>query len=157
VSTRTKNETWSSRFDAIRKLLADHEIGSQAELLSRLEARGFRVTQSSVSRDLQELGAVKRDGRYVLRAALADETTEELTELAPFIRKVQPAGPNLLVLQTPAGMASALAIAVDNAAWPQVIGTLAGDDTIFVATAGRQEQAIVEARLAELRKESAHE
>jgi transcriptional regulator of arginine metabolism len=154
-----RSDHWTERQAVIRELLAAEEIRSQAELLARLQERGFNVTQSSVSRDLQELRVAKIDGRYVpaeLLAGPAVPTSDELTDAASRIRRMRPAGPNLLVLSTPPGHAQRLGLALDHANWPEVVGTIAGDDTVFVAVPGRREQARVEARLAQLTKEKQH-
>jgi transcriptional regulator of arginine metabolism len=148
----TNPETWQQRQEAIRELLARKPIGSQTELLKKLAARGFRVTQSSVSRDLREMHVAKADGRYVLPEKLATEaagTTPPRNGFA-LIRSVLAAGPNVLVLRTPPGSANVVGLAVDSAKWPDVVGTVAGDDTVFVATSSRAGQARISARIAQL-------
>jgi transcriptional regulator of arginine metabolism len=163
-------ENWRERQDAIRAILAAEAVESQEQLVRRLKRRGFRVTQSSVSRDLAELGVAKVDGRYVAlerlaqaaapdraggAAAPATADDDRLAAVASFLREVAPAGPHLLVVKTPPGGASPVGIAIDAARWPEVVGTVAGDDTLFVATPGRAAQARVEARLAQLTRRSA--
>jgi transcriptional regulator of arginine metabolism len=145
-------ETWQQRQEAIRELLARKPIGSQSELLKRLAARGFRVTQSSVSRDLREMHVAKADGRYVLPEKLATEAAGDTPSRDSFrlIRSVLAAGPNVLVLRTPPGSANVIGLAIDSARWPDVVGTVAGDDTVFVATASRAGQARVSARISQL-------
>ncbi len=154
----SKVESWQQRQAAIEELLHHEEVHSQAELVELLTERGFAVTQSSVSRDLQEIGAVRVNGRYVAGDALgaAAPAASELAEAAAFVRGVAAAGPHLLVVKTPPGIAALVALALDRASWPEVIGTVAGDDTFFVATAGRLQQARVEAKLAALAKEAVH-
>jgi transcriptional regulator of arginine metabolism len=148
----TNPETWQQRQEAIRELLARKTIGSQTELLKKLAARGFRVTQSSVSRDLREMHVAKADGRYVLPEKLATEAAGATPPRNGFnlIRSVLAAGPNVLVLRTPPGSANVVGLAVDSAKWPDVVGTVAGDDTVFVATASRAGQARISARIAQL-------
>jgi len=153
----SRPETWSERYNAIRQILEAEVIRKQSDLINKLENRGFRVTQSSISRDLQELNAVKVDGRYILGETLARDAAKDLAHVAVFIREVRTAGANLLVVTTLPGRASAVADAVDNARWPELVGTLAGDNTIFFATNDRREQSLVEARLSELIKGYAHE
>lgn len=128
-----------------------------------LEARGFAVTQSSVSRDLADMGVAKIAGRYVSSVGFGFAVGSgplakggDLLETSALVGRATPAGPHLLVLHTPAGRAAALALAIDHAAWPEVVGTVAGDDTVFVATPSRQDQVALEARLAGLRQESIH-
>ncbi len=154
----SKTEEWSERQAAIRQILAAEAIRSQAELIERLQTRGFQVTQSSVSRDLQEMRVAKLEGRYVPAEMLlgAPPPLSDLGESASSIQRVRTAGPNLLVLNTPPGRASAVAVAIDRARWPEVVGTIAGDDTIFLATAGRREQLKLSAKLNHLIKERAN-
>lgn len=136
-----RDERWAQRQAAIRSLLGRREIRRQEELLAALRERGFQVTQSSVSRDLAELGAVKAEGRYVLPPpAPAGFARGEIGEAATAIVATRAAGPNLLVVLTPAGLAQRVGLALDRAGWPEVVGTVAGDDTVFVATTGRRPQ-----------------
>jgi transcriptional regulator of arginine metabolism len=116
--------TWK---DHLRDLVAARQFTTQHALVIELEARGYVVHQGSVSRELQRLGAVKRQGVY----ALPDET------LAAPVRAVfVTASGCLVVLKTEPAFASVLGQAVDDAGIPGVIGTIAGDDTVFVATSG---------------------
>lgn len=151
----SRNDSWSERQAAIREVLAAEAIGSQLALVERLQARGFVVTQSSVSRDLQEMRVAKIDGRYVPAELLARGAppTDELAQAASGVLRMRAAGPNLLVIHTPPGRAQVLGLALDHAGWPEIVGTVAGDDTVFIATPGRREQARVEARLQELAAE----
>ena len=153
-----KMESWQQRRAAIEELLRHEEVHSQAELVELLTERGFSVTQSSASRDLQEIGAVRVNGRYVTGDALGGTapSPSELEEAVAFVKGVAAAGPYLLVVKTPPGIAALVALALDRAGWPEVVGTVAGDDTFIVATAGRRQQARVEAKLAALVREAAH-
>jgi transcriptional regulator of arginine metabolism len=152
----SKGENWRMRREAIEKILAREVIRHQSDLVTRLAQQGFTVTQSSISRDLQEIGAARVDGRYLPAAALAGQVRHgtRLAEVAGFLISWVAAGPYLLVVKTPPGLASSVALALDQASWPEAIGTVAGDDTFFVATAGRRQQARVEARLAGLKREA---
>jgi transcriptional regulator of arginine metabolism len=152
----SSDDSWRKRQAAIRELIAKEPIGSQGLLLRRLAARGFRVTQPSVSRDLQELQVVKTAGRYQLLARLTaaePPASSELAEAGRAIRRFRCAGPNLVVVNTPPGRASAVAVAIDREGWPEVVGTVAGDDTLFLAVTGRQGQSRLEQRLNKLIKE----
>ena len=153
-----KAEGLQQRQAAIAELLHREEVHSQAELVELLTTQGYSVTQSSVSRDLQEIGAARVNGHYVTPDVLrgAEPAASELAEAAAFVKGVAPAGPHLLVVKTPPGIAALVALALDRASWPEVAGTLAGDDTFFVATAGRRQQARVAAKLAALVKEVVH-
>jgi len=151
-------EEWRVRREAIERILKREVVHHQADLVKRLRARGFRVTQSSVSRDLQEIGAARVAGRYLPAASLAGDAwhTTRLAEVAGFLLSWTAAGSHLLVVKTPPGLASSVALALDQAGWPETVGTVAGDDTFFIATAGRRQQARIEARLTSFKRESPH-
>lgn len=154
----SRNDNWPERRAAIRELLAQELVHSQVDLVARLTARGFSVTQSSVSRDLAELHAFKVDGRYAIAdpSALPSSVIGSGTAALADIVDVRAAGPNLLVLHTPPGRAASVAIAIDRAGWPGIVGTIAGDDTVLVAIAGRREQSRIRARLTQLVAENHH-
>jgi transcriptional regulator of arginine metabolism len=135
----TEAEIQDQRRRAILAILRRHPVRRQEELVVRLAERGFDVTQSSVSRDLRDLGIAKVGGRYRTPAPPAG-VEEGLDAVAHYLRGVKPAGPHLTVVLTRVGAAQTVAIALDRAAWPEVVGTVAGDDTIFVATAGARDQ-----------------
>lgn len=123
------------RQQRIRQLLVESAVGSQEELVQKLAAEGFSVTQSSLSRDLTEMGVAKVAGRYRLREAGVIEALGILQAVA--------AGPNLLVLRTEVGAASLVAFQIDQLKLPQIAGTVAGDDTIFIATVSGEAQSAV--------------
>jgi transcriptional regulator of arginine metabolism len=137
---------------AIVEIVTRGEIHSQEALRRRLKARGFDVTQATLSRDIKELGLVKRasdsayqqpgeppptrsDGEHALRRAAGE-----------YLKGVEAVG-QLIVLRTDAGLAQPLAVAIDRVALPEVAGTIAGDDTILVITRGARGAASVAARL----------
>ena len=127
----------NQRHRAIAELIRTEPLASQDELAERLAALGFGVTQATVSRDLEQLGAVKvrRDGKlgYVLPEPPSPGTPSQLASvLRDWVRSVDFAG-NLVVLKTPPGSAHLVGFALDQAALPDVVGTISGDDTIFVA------------------------
>ncbi|NJD30083.1 MAG: arginine repressor [Chloroflexi bacterium] len=129
---------------AIRDLVEGRPIRTQQELATALRERGFRATQATVSRDVAELGLRKanRQGRsaYVLPPALkdAEATGEERLQrlLADLPIEVREAG-LILVIRALPGSAHAIAAALDRARWPEVVGSIGGDDTVFVATTDR--------------------
>jgi transcriptional regulator of arginine metabolism len=130
-----------SKFDrqgAILRLVKEQKLATQAEVAEALRAQGFDAVQTTVSRDIAQLGLVKvrdEEGRlvYALPGAADLDRLDELTSaLRRFALSLVPTG-NLLVLQTPPGHANALARAIDAASLGDVAGTVAGDDTIFVA------------------------
>ena len=122
------------RRNAILRILRGGVVRRQAELARLLQADGFPVTQSSVSRDLRELGVLKAGGRYLPPPDPLGHALASFARLAPFVRAVKPAGASITVLRTTTGAAQSVAVAIDNADWPEVVGTLSGDDTIFIAT-----------------------
>jgi transcriptional regulator of arginine metabolism len=155
----SEHELRDERHRAILGILRRAPVRRQEELVSRLAERGFAVTQSSVSRDLRGLGVAKVRGRYVAPAAGAAAPAGEdlLAEIAQFLRGVRAAGPHLTVVLTRTGAAQRVGIEIDRAAWPEVVGTVAGDDTIFVATAGARGQTRLLHRLTALLASSATE
>ena len=122
------------RRDAILSILGGGVVRRQSELTQLLKKRGFAVTQSSVSRDLRELGVLKASGRYLAPPAETAHANGNFGPLAQFVRSARPAGAALTVIRTSTGAAQSVAVALDKAAWPEVVGTISGDDTIFVAT-----------------------
>jgi transcriptional regulator of arginine metabolism len=126
-------------------------VGRQAELVALLRQLGFEATQSSVSRDLRELGVAKIGDRYVLpENGIADNAVtpkSHFSSLRQFVHERTTAGVNLTVLKTRVGSAQSVAVAIDAARWPEVVGTISGDDTIFIATAGAREQVQLGERL----------
>ena len=141
----------SERRRAIARLLADHVVNRQAELVELLRAEGYLATQSSVSRDLRDLGAAKLKGGYALpktATATNDDSDEESLRLvAELVRDLRTAGPNLLVIGTEVGAAQRVAVTLDRLHWPEIVGTLSGDDTIFVATLDSNHQRRLKNRL----------
>jgi len=126
------------RLRAIADLIRSRPISSQDELAEGLAALGFGVTQATISRDLVELGAVKVRRNSRLTYALPDQMAQaaggpELqTVIRDWVRSADVAG-NLVVLKTPPGSAHLVGVALDQSARPEIVGTICGDDTIFVA------------------------
>jgi len=142
------------RRQAIVQLLREVSPASQGEIGDLLKERGFAATQSSISRDLRDLGVWRRGVHYVLPAdAGADDEAAELGEVAVFLRGAQAAGPHLIVVRTVVGAAQTVAVAIDGAGWEEAVGTIAGDDTIFIATADPAGQAATLRRLEQLLQE----
>lgn len=122
------------------KILREQAVGRQADLVRLLRKQGHDATQSSVSRDLRELGVLKAGDRYILMTEVLEPVNDDFGALAGFVREVKAAGASLTVVKTTIGAAQSVAVAMDRAQWPEVVGTISGDDTIFVATAGAREQ-----------------
>jgi len=135
------------RRQAIVRILRDGHVGRQEDLARLLKTAGYEVTQSSVSRDLRDLGVLKASGRYVLPPDEVTRANGDFTMLAQFVRGLKRAGPSLTVLRTTIGAAQSVAVAIDRAEWREVAGTISGDDTIFIATANASAQDALIARL----------
>ncbi|MDH5243522.1 MAG: arginine repressor [Chloroflexota bacterium] len=142
---------------AIRDLVDQRPIRTQQELAAALRERGFRTTQATVSRDVADLGLVKvaREGTsaYALPPRLIEAETSGEDRLRKLLAdlplEVREAG-LLLVLRTLPGSAHAIAAALDRARWREVVGSIAGDDTVFVAVPDRGSLQRVKRRLARL-------
>ena len=139
----------SRRQQALLELVEREPLHSQEQLRRRLRKAGFEATQATISRDIKELGLVKRsgDGAYQRAGvdAAAPATTLNALEhmVSEFLRRVDRVQ-QLLVIRTGAGQAQALAGAIDRAQLPETVGTIAGDDTILVITKdGRRAAALV--------------
>jgi transcriptional regulator of arginine metabolism len=147
----------AARQRALAELLRSRQVSSQARALDHLRLQGFDATQATVSRDLDDLGAVKvrgPDGRLVY-ALPEPESGEEPRHdeirrmLGALLLAIVPSG-NLVVLRTPPGHANALASALDRAGLAGVAGTVAGDDTVLVVCAERTPGRAVARQLAAL-------
>jgi len=123
----------AERRDAIRQLLQLGPAQTQQFLVDALLDDGLVATQSSVSRDLRELGAIKTPRGYELPGD-SESANGQMTDVAGLLREISPAGPNLLVVRTAIGAAQRVALALDRADWPEMVGNIGGDDTVFVAT-----------------------
>jgi len=125
------------RLTAIRELVEREGVHSQEQLRQRLVARGFDVTQATLSRDIKELGLVKRsaDGAYQVAGPEASTSASAVVTLSralgEFLQSVE-SSQQLLVVKTGPGQAQLLGLALDRARLPDVLGTIAGDDTILV-------------------------
>jgi len=126
----------------ILSLIHGRPVGTQAELRNLLERSGVSATQSSVSRDLEELGVVKHHGRYTVPRTNGANARGLLS--------LDFAGDNLIVARTEPGLASAVAVEIDGARIAEIVGTLAGEDTIFIAVADQKAQRIAVKRVWEL-------
>jgi transcriptional regulator of arginine metabolism len=130
------------RQQAILEIISDGRLATQQELATELEARGIEATQSSVSRDIAELGLIKINGHY------ATPNPEDLG--AERLESIDTAGDNLIVVRTEVGQAQPAALAIDGAAIPEIVGTVAGDDTILVAVKNEAAQRVAIRKVLEL-------
>ena len=147
----------SKRHSKILELISNHSIDTQEELLRKLNECGFRVTQATVSRDIKELRLLKvltPSGAY--KYATADKAENGLSErfirmLAESLLSVA-ASNNLIVVKTLSGSANVAAEALDSLHWPEILGTLAGDNTILLIIRTTEEVPGVIARIQEMIK-----
>lgn len=122
------------RQNAILDLVQSHPMASQEDLRRRLAAHGFRVTQATLSRDVRELRLVKLPEGYALQRTdhpldpLRPSVSRLMREFVTGVNQAQ----NLLVLKTTAGSAQPVAASLDAQEWPQIVGTVAGDDTVLI-------------------------
>lgn len=125
-----------TRQKKILSLIRARRIGTQEELRELLERGGVEATQSSVSRDLLELGIVKHHGAYALPQSTNGAARRGLLSL-------EAAGDSLVVARCEPGLASAVAVEIDRAGLSDIVGTLAGEDTVFIAARERKSQRVV--------------
>lgn len=145
-------DTKTRRHRRLRELVAEQAIRSQGALLDALEESGLGVDQSTLSRDLRELGIRKVRGRYREVGGL-----ESQAPALPQVVRYTTCGPNLIVIHTVVGQAPPVGVLLDSADESAIEGTIAGDDTVFVATKGRRQQEVVLRRLASWFGEERHE
>jgi transcriptional regulator of arginine metabolism len=131
------------RQEALLKLIGQNRVSRQDQLAELLEKNGFSVTQSSVSRDLVELGIVKVGGVYSV-----PRPSGTLTQIG--LKSLECSGENLVVARCESGLASACAVRIDAANIVEVVGTIAGDDTIFIAVRDAKAQKSALRRIREL-------
>jgi transcriptional regulator of arginine metabolism len=142
--SHAKHERQSFLIDLIRR----QPVSTQQEIVQHMMESGFTVTQSSVSRDIRELGLIKTGGRYVLVERTTDSVGTVSSHVGPgLVTAIETAGSTLIVVRSTEGSASAVALALDRLGLPDIVGTIAGDDTVFVAVRSRSAQGRVVARL----------
>lgn len=134
------------RWNEIRRAVNSGRVATQADIDRWLRRHGHRVDQSTLSRDLAELGIRKRAGRYVL-APVTTRRAPGPQALASAVSSFTTCGPHLIVVRTSVGQAQPVSLAIDHLAEPSIVATLAGDDTIFVATHNRRTQSVALRRL----------
>ena len=128
----------TGRHARILDIIAKHPIETQDELLTRLREEGFKATQATISRDIKDLRLVKTlgsDGKYRYVSASRSSTDIRTNFSNLFSTSVNSidVAQNLVVIKTLSGMAQAVCAALDSSDYPSVVGTIAGDDTIFIA------------------------
>lgn len=140
----------SQRLRKLLDLVGTLELHTQEEVAAALEAAGWPSTQSSVSRDISALHLTKIDGVYRRPARHRAALSSQEQAVAESVLSYAPAGDALVVLHTPPGEANRAGLALDRLAWPEVVGTIAGDDTLFVAVRDAAAQHLVLAAFARL-------
>jgi transcriptional regulator of arginine metabolism len=128
------------RRNQILDIIRTERPTTQRQLRRKLAERGIHVTQATVSRDIEEIGLVKTRQGYGLPGASGPSAPQPVLSLIlkEFLREVRQAS-NLVIVRTHPGNAHTVAVALDSTEWPEIVGTVAGDDTIFLATAGARE------------------
>lgn len=142
-----------ARQQLIVELAHDGPLPNQQELVRILSRRGYAVTQATLSRDFNELGLVRTQEGYTLPngdAAPAEPAPTVLRIVREFVREIRRAQ-NLLVIKTTAGSAQPVAFAVDGEGWEEVVGTVAGDDTVLVIAPDNKTAKRLQTRLEEMR------
>lgn len=133
-----------TRQDRILSLIEEQDIETQEELARQLQLEGYSVTQATVSRDIKSLQLTKmqKHGKMVYQSLLKGSPERDLEKFVRVMRdgtvSIVVAG-NILVIRTLSGMANGVAMAIDQHHFPEIVGSLAGDDTIFCVTAGEKE------------------
>ena len=125
-------------------------MSKQDELVRLLRKQGFEATQSSVSRDLRELNVAKAGDRYIVPLNEVVAPKNPFAAVATFVLELKTAGASLTVVKTTTAAAQSVAEAIDTAEWPEVVGTIAGENTIFIATEDARGQRKLLERLREV-------
>ena len=139
-----------ARRAAIVRIIRESTVHNQDELAKLLRRQGFEATQSSVSRDLRELGVAKAGDHYILPGGDTSAAGTPFAAVSNFVTAVRTARPSLTVVKTTTGTAQSVAVAIDDSDWSEVVGTISGDDTIFIATEGTREQRKLRERLRDI-------
>ena len=143
-----------SRHEKILEIIENNEIETQGELAEMLRADGFKVTQATVSRDIREMGLVKAAAsgvrqKYEAAKPINEEKNRFIRVLRDSVQSLDHAQ-NLLVIKTGSGMAMAAAAALDHLQFPEVVGCIAGDDTIMAAVRTVEETVQLEEKISRM-------
>jgi transcriptional regulator of arginine metabolism len=139
----------AQRQNRILRLIRAKSLHTQEELARELSTVGVQATQVTLSRDIRELGLVKTPAGYTQLQGAAPKRPEFAAIAAEFVQEIRIAQ-NLLVLRTPPGNANAVAVALDREDWPEVVGTIAGDDTILIVAPDNATAAALRQKFARL-------
>ena len=135
------------RHSTIREILDQAPVTSQDDLRRKLATRGVHVTQATLSRDVHDLGLVKGPSGYAVNGSGGEDTMPEIADVLHNFGLEARLALNLLVLVTTTGSAQPVAAGIDYEDWPEVIGTIAGDDTVLVICADNQRAKHLKARI----------
>ena len=146
------------RLDKILEIIKNNEIETQAELAAMLRNSGFNVTQATVSRDIRELGLIKTPAskggqKYKAGTPVNEEQRRFIRVMGESVQSVDTAQ-NILVIKTGSGMAMSVALALDNLRLPEVVGTIAGDDTIMAAVRTSEEARVLMEKMRSMLEEA---
>lgn len=139
--------TKEERQSRIMQFVGECKIRTQAELTRLLAEAGVEVDQSTLSRDLTELGIGKSGGYYGPRDAGEDDDSQGAVDYASVVRWFTPCGPNMIVISTRIGQAQPVALEIEGRGDASILATLAGDDTIYVTTRTRRTQSVALRRM----------
>ena len=141
-----------SRQQVIVELAHEGPLPSQEELRKLLSRRGFPVTQATLSRDMNELRLIRTTEGYILPNgdAPAEPAPSASRVVREFVRDVRRAQ-NLLVIKSVAGSAQSVAVAIDGENWDEIVGTVAGDDTLLIIAPDNKKAKLLQSRLEEMR------
>jgi transcriptional regulator of arginine metabolism len=147
----------TARHEKIMELIRDYQIDTQEELASRLNDAGFKVTQATVSRDIRALKMTKvsgKDGKsyYAILKDMPSTLTDKYTRVLNEALMSMDVGANLLVIHTVPGMAMGVGAALDALKWEEVLGCIAGDDTVMCACRTAEDAQIVMDRVKKILK-----
>jgi transcriptional regulator of arginine metabolism len=135
----------SDRWDVIRRLVRNEAVGTQDDIRRALRREGLAVDQSTLSRDLVELGIRKAAGRYVIERSRP--SAEADVDYSAVVDSFSTCGPHQIIVRTAIGQAQPVAVRIDEKKEPAIAATLAGDDTILVLTKNRRSQVVALRRL----------
>jgi len=148
----------NKRHQKIVELITNEQIGTQSELAEALQKHGFDVTQATVSRDIKAMGLIKIHstfGNHIYAMPKIDNSKNDFARMKrTFSESVLNimSSENMIVIHTQEGYANSVALVVENMNWPESIGDLAGDDTVFVVVRSREETPVLLEKMNELRK-----
>jgi len=145
----SNREIQATRRQAIVEILnGDEQVSEQRELVEQLHKRGISATQSSISRDLKVLGAVRTQGHYEIPSWAQEEEEESpFRKVVPFVRAVKPAGPYQTLLVTDQGAGRVVCQAIADSGWEDIVGVIDGDSTVLILTESFFFQRLVYERL----------